>query len=142
MEQEHLFSPVDSDRPKVLCIDDDPEVSRALGIRLGNHNVEVLRAFHGMQGFWLALTEKPDLIITDLRMPQGEGDYVVECLKGNADTRHIPVFVLTGRRDKNLQRRMQNLGVDDYFLKPIDFDLLRDHLKRFIPLAEDLALQP
>lgn len=123
-------------QPTVLCIDDDPEISRILGIRLENYGVHVLRAYHGMHGFWLAMTERPDLIITDMRMPQGEGDYVAECLKNNSDTCQIPIFVLTGQKDAGLKQQMLNLGVDEYLIKPVEFDELREHLERYLPLQE------
>ncbi len=129
-----------SGRSTVLCIDDDPDISHALSIRLGNYNVQVLRAFHGMHGFWLAMTEVPDLIITDIRMPQGEGDYVVECLRNNASTCHIPVVVLTGRNEPGLERRMRNLGVIDFLIKPVDFDDLRERLEDFVDLQENATV--
>ncbi|MCH7989066.1 MAG: response regulator [Planctomycetes bacterium] len=136
MGQNDLYQDDLRKRPTVLCIDDDPEISRVLSIRLKNYQVEVLRAFHGMHGFWLAMTEKPDLIITDMRMPQGEGDYVVECLKNNSDTSQIPIFVLTGQRDAGLERKMRNLGVEHYFTKPMEFDELRECIEHYIPLHE------
>ena len=108
-------------RPKLLCIDDDPEITRSIELRLQESEVDVIRAFHGMHGFWSAMTEQPDLIITDLNMPQGQGDYIVECLKRNSETHDIPIFVLTGIRDKAVKQKMKNLGVKRYFTKPWQF---------------------
>ena len=120
----------------ILAIDDDPDVSQTIKHRFGQYNVEVLQAFHGMHGFALAVKTNPDVIITDLRMPQGEGDYVIECLRKNSQTRHIPIIVLTGRRNDYLRRRLRNLGVDDYLTKPVEFDHLREAVGRFIELQE------
>ncbi len=53
--------------PLMLCVDDDPEISQAIALRLRNYQVNVLRAFYGAQGMWLAVTEKPDFVITDVR---------------------------------------------------------------------------
>ena len=127
--------------PKVICIDDDPEISRTIELRLREYDVEVLRAFHGMHGFWLAMTERPDLIITDMNMPQGQGDYVVECLKRNAETRDIPVFVLTGVRDKKTRQQMMTLGVDEYFNKPYPSDQLIESIGRFVDLQPQMHLE-
>ena len=124
MEQEHLYPPVDSDRPKVLCIDDDPEVSRALGIRLGNHNVEVLRAFHGMQGFWLALTERPDLIITDLLMTGMDGLQLLNYL--HEKNVSVPVIVLSADVQTTSRQRCEDLGVSGFLHKPVKADQLID----------------
>ena len=56
-------------------------------------------------------------------MPQGEGSYVVDCLKHRADTGEIPVIVLTGNRDPQLELGMRGLGVAHYLHKPLKFDL-------------------
>lgn len=117
---------------RVLCIDDDPDVSHAISLSLRNSGVEVLRAFHGMQGFWLAMSEKPDLIITDIAMPNGTGDYIVECLKRNSDTSHLPVIVLTGSRDQDLERKMLALGVDKLLRKPLKLTELQSAIRSLV----------
>jgi DNA-binding response OmpR family regulator len=120
--------------PKILCIDDDPDLCRTLKIRLQNYAVEVFTSSFGSQGYWEALVQQPDMVITDLRMPQGSGDYVVECLKRNPSTRHIPIIVLTGRRDPALQSYLQGLGVARYLVKPVPFDELLCVLQGHISL--------
>ncbi len=120
--------------PTVLVIDDDPDVSKAIKIRLQAHGVEVLRAFSGMQGYWMALKEKPNAIITDYAMPEGSGDYVLGRLRDHAVTRGIPVIVLTGRtvagrEDFALKRQMFSLGAKAFLTKPLDFDALINELK-------------
>lgn len=81
-------------------------------------------AFHGMQGYWLACAELPDVIIVDMLMPRGNGDYVVECLKRNTQTRNIPVIVLSGVGIAELQRQIKDLEVEGVFAKPARFDSL------------------
>ncbi|MDY0165216.1 MAG: response regulator [Thermoguttaceae bacterium] len=110
--------------PKILCVDDDPNVSEAIARAFSRHGVEVIRAFHGMQGFWLASTEKPDAIVLDLAMPKGPGEEVLECLKRNAQTARIPVIVLTGKSNPGLERHMQRLGADRFLVKPTPADTL------------------
>jgi len=124
------------DRPRLLCIDDDPEISAAIGMRLRQYEIEVLCAYHGMQGYWQAVTERPDLIITDLQMPQGAGDDIIECLKNNVATRHIPIVVLSGMRDAGLKRRLERLGIEEFVTKPVAFSELRELIERFIVLRE------
>jgi CheY-like chemotaxis protein len=89
-----------------------------------------------MHGFWLAMTNRPQLVITDVNMPQGAGDYVVDCLRNNSDTREIPVIVLTGRRDPQLEARMRHAGADEYLLKPVQFDRLREAIEKYITLTD------
>ena len=92
-----------------------------------------------MQGFWLAMTEQPDIIITDINMPQGQGDYIVECLKRNSETCDIPVLVLSGIRDEAKKNVMCQLGVETYLTKPCESDRLIAAIQSFVELrpAED-----
>ena len=122
--------------PTVLCIDDDPQIVETIKLRLRQYEVEVVSAYYGMHGFWQAMTDKPDLIITDLRMPQGRGDYLVKSLRSNSDTRAIPVIVLTGQRDSELEHTMRSLGAQEFFTKPARFDQLAAAIARYIPLRE------
>jgi len=119
---------------KILCIDDDPDVTRSIELRLREYQVTVLRAFHGMQGFWMAMSEFPDLIITDVVMPQGTGDYVVETLKRNSETCHIPIIVLSGQRGADTKKRMRSLGVEAYLDKPCDPDELISTIEKHVTL--------
>jgi response regulator RpfG family c-di-GMP phosphodiesterase len=121
-------------RPRILCIDDDPAIVAALAMRFRAYDVDVLTAFFGTQGIWLAITERPDVIITDIRMPNGDGDYVVECLKGRDDTCDIPVIVLTGTRDRDIKRWMLTLGVEAYLQKPANFAALLEAVGKLVEL--------
>lgn len=121
-------------RPCVLCVDDDSDVSLTIALRLNCYDVDVLRAQHGMQGKWLAEMARPDVIVTDLRMPLGDGEYLVECLKSNEATAHIPVIVLTGRRDPDLHSRLHRWGAVRLLTKPVPFAELERELARVIVL--------
>ena len=123
-------------QPLLLCIDDDPQVTEAIQLRLRDYEIDVRTACHGMHGFYEAMSEKPDLIITDIHMPQGEGDYLVECLQNNCERRDIPIIVLTGERDPTLEGRMCRLGAQEYFVKPVLFEELRDAISRYLPLRK------
>lgn len=129
-------SPPQSRPARILAIDDDPNISMAIQCRFRPLGVEVLRAFHGIQGISLATTEMPDVIITDLSMPQGlgQGYDVVQNLRGKTETRHIPILVLTGEPNGYQKRQLVKLGVEGYLTKPIDFTELRDLVGRFVDL--------
>jgi DNA-binding response OmpR family regulator len=118
--------------PTVLCVDDDPNISEAIGRRLLRLGIRVLRAYHGMQGCWLAATEKPDVIVLDVAMPKGDGIEILQCLKRNEQTASIPVVVLTGKTDPDLCRRMQKLGAVRYLSKPLPFDELLEEITRHV----------
>ncbi len=121
-------------RPTVLCIDDDPAVTTAIKFALSEFDVDVKTAFFGDQGIWLAVTEAPAVIITDLRMPQGNGEYVIQCLLERHETCSIPIIVLTGCRQPETQRWMGTLGVAAYLRKPMDLHRLRSTLRQYVEL--------
>ncbi|TWT40463.1 DNA-binding response regulator MtrA [Phycisphaerae bacterium RAS1] len=120
--------------PCVLVIDDDPDIGRAFQTRLGAQDIRVIRAQTGMQGFWMALKERPDAIITDYTMPDGYGDYIISRLKAHPLTHQTPLFVLTGktvggRRDFSLERELLGLGASAVFIKPPDFSAIAGALR-------------
>ena len=130
----------DSTQPKILVVDDDPELLRALRIRLTAYGADVLSAENGRHGFALALAEMPDVIVTDVTMPGGSGEYLLGSLKRDPDTRNIPVIVITGRRfegnvDVALKRNMIGRGgAQAYFNKPMDLDLFFGELQKYVSL--------
>jgi DNA-binding response OmpR family regulator len=126
--------------PRVLCVDDDPGIVAAIEMRLRRYDVTVMGSFTGMQGYWEALTHRPDLIITDLRMPQGDGSYLLECLKQNSKTSHIPVLVFSGLRDNDLEERVRHLGGESLLQKPIRGEELVKTIGQFIELREKAEL--
>jgi CheY-like chemotaxis protein len=120
--------------PVVLCIDDDPQVSDVIRDRLDIYDVKLLSAYDGMQGFWLAVTHKPDVIITDLRMPMGDGATIIESLKRNAKTASIPIIVLTAKYESGIRRHMEKIGAASFLSKPIFFNDLLEELRRYIKI--------
>lgn len=121
---------------KILSIDDDPEISSILRCRLELYNVNVLRAFSGMQGFWTAVSDQPAVIISDLVMPDGEGTYVFSRMQSHPLTRQIPFIVLTGQGNPGIKRRLLNLGVTAYLPKPFVFNDVLSELRRHIDLPD------
>jgi DNA-binding response OmpR family regulator len=87
-----------------------------------------------MQGIWEAVRKRPDLIIMDLAMPNGDGCYILRCLRDNVQTASIPIIVLTGMRDQALAARVMHAGADHFLRKPISFDELLHNMSRFIDL--------
>ncbi|WP_425400092.1 response regulator [Aeoliella sp.] len=122
--------------PRILCVDDDPDIQTAIELRMRKYDVEVEHAFYGMQGIVEAAQCSPDLILMDQAMPHGNGEYLLEAVKSNPATSAIPVIVLTGMRDPNLKHRLMQAGAEAYLNKPVHFDELVHHISRFIDLRE------
>ena len=124
--------------PTILCIDDDPEISKILKLRLAEYGVDVLRAFNGMQGYWTALDMKPNVIVLDLNMPDGNGNYIIGRLKMHPLTQKIPILVLTGQSTPGTRRVLFAQGIDGLLTKPLDFAGLLEGLRQFVPLAKQV----
>jgi CheY-like chemotaxis protein len=144
--QRDATAPADADKqpaadepPWVLCIDDDPDFSDALKCRLEEFGVAVIRAFSGMEGYRLAFTQPARCILLDYNMPNGQGDYILGRLKDNRATSQIPVIVITGVRDKWLERKMYGLGAEAFLTKPVQFGALRKELARHIDILSEPA---
>ena len=118
--------------PWVLHVDDDCDLSAALGIRLQSLGIKVVRAFDGTEGVRTALSHPASAIILDYEMPNGQGDYVLGRLKSNPITRNIPVIMLTGRKDRFLERKLLGLGAARFLNKPVDFNELLAELQQHI----------
>ncbi len=134
----HLVAPLstggapETKPPTVLCVDDDPNVSEAIARKLLRLGIRVLRAYDGVQGCWLAATEKPDVIVLDVAMPKGNGDEILELLQRNEQTASVPVLVLTGKTDPGLCHKMKKLGAARFLSKPIPFDELLEEIARYV----------
>ena len=117
-------------KKKILIVDDERDIVKALMIRLQANGYGVVSAFDGAQGLFMAHKENPDLIILDIRMPAGDGFSVAERLRKSADTSAIPIIFLTGSPESNSQQRAQDLGARFYIKKPYDPEELLDAVKR------------
>jgi response regulator RpfG family c-di-GMP phosphodiesterase len=122
--------------PTILTIDDDPNVCQALRRRLGQYRATVVQAGHGAHGLWLATTQRPDVIITDLRPGHDEGRAMIEFLRSTLATREIPLVVLAAEYDAETENWLDALGVTHFFTKPIDFAAVCETLRQYV------ALQP
>ena len=117
-------------KKKILIVDDERDIIKALTIRLQSKGYEVFGAFGGAQGIFMANKEIPDLIILDIRMPDVDGFSVVETLKQSDRTSRIPIIFLTGSPDKDADARAMGLGARFYIKKPYDPEELLDAVKR------------
>ena len=103
---------------KVLVVDDDPEVSQCLGVRLQAAGFAVLTARDGEQGIATALDEQPDAVVLDVRMPKKDGLTVLRELRGNPSMKRTPIVMLSASiRD---QHRALEAGASYFVPKPYE----------------------
>ena len=129
------------EKKKILIVDDERDIVKALMIRLQGAGYEVVAAFDGAQGVFMAHKEKPDLIILDIRMPAGDGFSVAQRLKRSTHTFTIPVIFLTGSPEQNAEEKAMALGARFYVKKPYDPEELLDAIKRALEKDSDSTLE-
>jgi len=104
---------------KILVIEDEPEMRRNLTTILRLEKFLPIGAEDGQRGLELARTEKPDLILCDVMMPELDGYGVISALRLDPATVAIPFIFLTAKGEKPDIRAGMNLGADDYLTKPV-----------------------
>jgi len=121
---------------RVLVVDDEPQIVRALRINLRARHYEVLTAQTGSQALDEAAHRPPDLVILDLGLPDLDGVEVIGGLRGWTDA---PIIVLSGRADSTDKVEALDAGADDYVTKPFGMDEL---LARMRAVARRSAAEP
>jgi CheY-like chemotaxis protein len=106
-----------SDDVRVLFIEDDPTVAQMYKLKLELDGYQVTMAKDGEEGLQLATDVKPDIIFLDIRLPKMDGFAVLERLRGNEQTRHIPVVILSNYGERELVERGLKLGALEYLIK-------------------------
>jgi CheY-like chemotaxis protein len=115
--------------PKVLIVDDEEGVRRSIGEFLQSSGYAVGEAADGEEALAKAFTEKPDLILLDLRLPKVDGYQVCQTLKGNPITSVIPIIVITALTATSHKVKGIEYGADDYIDKPFDLEELAARIK-------------
>jgi DNA-binding response OmpR family regulator len=126
-------------RTRLLIIDDDVLVQKALWRALEAAGFEVVQAFDGAAGLALALAERFDLIVLDVSMPRMDGRDVLRRLRQNPTTEDVPVLIYSGRADHLARLTGLQLGADDYIEKPFEAGQLVAKIRRLILKRADAA---
>ncbi|GAA5201450.1 response regulator [Rugosimonospora acidiphila] len=106
---------------KVLIVDDEPQILRALRINLAARQYEVITAVDGSQALRVVTEEHPDLVVLDLGLPDIDGVDVIRSLRGWTP---VPIVVLSGRTNSTEKVDALDAGADDYVTKPFSIDEL------------------
>ena len=110
----------------ILVIDDEPQILRAMRTILSAHHYRVIVARSGEEGLALAVTERPDVIILDLGLPDMDGINVCEQLR---TWTQVPIIILSVRSEENDKVRALDKGADDYLVKPFGTEELLARLR-------------
>ena len=115
--------------PRVLIVDDEEEVRLSVGEFLETKGFVIAEAGDGEEALAKAFTEKPDLILLDLRLPKVDGYQVCQTLKGNPITSVIPIIIITALNTTPQKVKGIECGADDYVEKPFDLEELSARIK-------------
>src|SRR5579859_3926468 len=126
-------------RNKILVVDDDPDLVRALRLRLRANDYDIATACDGYTAIATAQKERPDLIVLDLGLPAGDGFVVLDRLQNSDMLSGIPVIVLSARDPQNNEERALKAGAAAFFQKPADNEELLSVIRVSLPKAAEAA---
>lgn len=136
LEQANLV-PKESDQMLVLIAEDNADVVRYLQACLED-NYQVLIAINGKDGLEKAIKTIPDIVISDVMMPEMDGFQLCDALKGDERTSHIPIILLTAKADSESRIAGLKRGADAYLSKPFNKEELLVRLEKLIELRRIL----
>jgi PAS domain S-box-containing protein len=109
---------------KILIIDDEEPVRKAVRLSLHSHGYTILDAATGEEALELAVVERPDLILSDVNMTGMDGFALLKRLRAGPETATIPVILMTGVPEQATVRYSMEHGADDYLAKPFNSEAL------------------
>lgn len=109
---------IKSTMPKILIVEDDPDIRELLRFNLEKAGFNLLLAEDGEKALMLARKHAPDIILLDLMLPGVDGLEVCRTLKRDPDTEHIPIVMVTAKGEEMDRVVGLELGADDYIVKP------------------------
>jgi DNA-binding response OmpR family regulator len=117
-------------RALILIADDDPDIVRAVTVRLLFAEYEVITATDGRMATRLAIEAAPDLVILDIGMPFSDGHAVAHDMLASDDSKCTPVIFLTARNSPEDRRKASQAGVCRYLTKPFRSEVLLETVQR------------
>jgi two-component system sensor histidine kinase/response regulator len=108
----------------ILLVDDDQQVRTMLGLALRKNGYHVLEADSGAAGLAMARRHLPDVILSDIHMPGGDGSTLLRDIRHDSELRSRQVVLMTGRPDLVTPRNGMEEGADDFLVKPVELKAL------------------
>ena len=105
---------------KILLVDDSSTVLMMEKMILSQGRYDLCTAKNGVEAVARARSEKPDLILLDVVMPELDGFGALEAIRGDAETREIPVIMVTTRSEAQSLEKGYSRGCNDYVTKPVN----------------------
>ncbi len=122
--------------PKILVVDDEPDVVSLITRTLKQEGFEVMTAYDGIGALDLVASEKPDLILLDIMMPMMSGHEVCEQIKANPQTQNVPVVCLSSAHTPDARAQSFRAGAVELITKPFIPAELVAQIRRHLREAE------
>jgi pilus assembly protein CpaE len=120
---------------KLLVVDDEPSVRKLLRRFFESRGFAVAVAEDGLRGWQAARDEQPDIVLTDVSMPEMDGYELTRTIRRNPATAGIPVILLSAHRESEAMVTGYECGADDYVAKPVDMEVLRHKIDALLRRA-------
>ncbi len=130
---------------KLLVVDDEPSVRKLIKRFFESRGFEVVTADDGVQGWQMTRDVMPDVVLSDVSMPEMDGYELTRTIRRNMHTSAIPVILLSAHREADAMVAGYECGADDYVAKPVDMEVLRhkiDALMRRAASSPSHAIAP
>jgi len=130
----------EEEKPIILVVEDNTDVRKFIREPL-EPQYKVIEACNGKEGIELAKKEIPDLIISDIMMPEADGYELCRELKTNRDTGHIPIILLTAKASEENTLEGLETGANDYITKPFNPQILMTRIRNMLELQQQMQLK-
>ena len=134
-----MESTTQTPKPRILVVDDEPDLVSVLRFGLESDGFEVMEAYDGESGLRCAQQNLPDLLVLDLMLPKLDGYKVCRMLKFDERFRHIPIIILSARAQDEDRRLALEMGADQYLTKPYEVKELVVHIRQQLRLPPAAA---
>lgn len=131
---------VSNEKQVILIADDNYDLIEFLAENLEN-KYTILKAINGQEAFRIATNQMPDIIISDIMMPEIDGIELCKRIKSDLTTCHIPFIMLTAKRDFDDKIEGMQAGADEYIEKPFNINYLQLKLSRLLELRHNIQKQ-
>ena len=118
--------------PRVLVVDDDPQVLRLMRVNLELEGYDVVSAPDGEEALEAVLAERPDVVVCDVMMPGVDGLTVLRNLRANPRTSKIPFVMVSAKAQRADVKAALDMGADKYITKPFDPQDLLDAVENLL----------
>lgn len=130
-------------KPKILIVDDDPDILDVLEITLSEENYEILKAMDGEEALRIIKSKPLDLVLLDYAIPKINGRQICWEVKEDILLRHLPIIMVTGKGEVNDKVGGIDAGADDYIVKPFEPKELLARIRMVLRhTARDLEANP